>query len=152
MAKSIVGKRFWLEKGSLFVRSVRTSIFMSGEDVNGNAYPPYDSAYKDAKATGKLKRQATKYKDENVPILTGDLMRDFKLRKTKSDGIEIGWVAFGSRIKSLAKKGRFLTTKETPIPKFIAKRIEKEMSQWIETINKKDFKKVQELLANCEFK
>ena len=141
MANPLLGKKFWLKHGSQFVAAARKHLFIQGYDVHNERYPPYCDAYKTAKATGKLKRQATQYKDKNVPILTGDLLRDFKLHKIKSDGFQTGFVAWGSKVESLAKKGRELTTKEQPLPQFIIDIIEKRMNTHIEAQNKKDFNK-----------
>ncbi len=141
MAKPLLGKKFWLKNGPLWVNEVREQLFIKGLDVYGKPYPPYSKGYKESKSTGKLPRQAEQYKDKNVPILTSDLMRSFKLHKAHNKGFLTGFDAWSGKIKDLAKRGRVLTTKKQPLPQKTIDDIVKVSSRWIKKGLNKEYNK-----------
>ena len=95
----------------------RTHIFTKGLDVNDKKFDDYKEPYRTLKRTGQLKRQATQFADTTAPILTTDLLRDFGTIDVRDkNGFTMGWSISGGKIAGLAKKGRFLTTKEKPLP------------------------------------
>ena len=141
MAKPLLGKKFWLKNGPLWVNEVREQLFIKGLDVYVKPYPPYSKGYKESKSTGKLPRQAEQYKDKNVPILTSDLMRSFKLHKAHNKGFLTGFDAWSGKIKDLAKRGRVLTTKKQPLPQKTIDDIVKVSSRWIKKGLNKEYNK-----------
>ena len=142
MAKPLLGKKFWLKYGPKWVADTREQLFFKGKDVHGNSYPAYSTGYAEAKSRGKMKRQANQYKDKNVPILTMDLLRSFKLHKAHGKGFVTGFDAWGNKVKELAEKhGRELTTKDQPLPKQIIKDIERKTKGWIKKRLNKEYNK-----------
>ena len=104
----------------------RNHIFRKAKDVYGNSFSSiYDKDYKSRKVAGKFKR-FTRAEKINAPVLTGDLLRDYSLIKTSTNGFQIGWIAQGAKIKWLANNRRYLTTKEDPLPKNIMDYLSKE--------------------------
>ena len=112
----MLDKNFFFKTGPEIVACFRKSIFMKGEDVEGTKFKPYSKSYATAKATGKLKRQASEFKDKVTPVLTGDLMRDWTMRKTSSKGFQFGTMSHGGKVESLSNKGRVITSKDKPMP------------------------------------
>ena len=115
--------QFWRKTGIDVVACYRRHIFDSSgtgskaRDVFGNRYPDYKSEkYKEAKRTGRMFRQASKFKGSNAPVLSSDLMRDFKAFKSHKTGFGFGATAQRGKVKSLARKGRVLYTDQKPLP------------------------------------
>ena len=136
----MLGKRFFRDLGPNVVNLYRKHTFEEARDSDGKKFDKYTKEYSKAKRSGKLKRQATQFKDSRAPVLTGDLYRDFKLQKISREGITFGTTTQGGTVRMLAKNGRNLTTAKNPIPKDIQKFIIKEADEWIMKQMKRNFK------------
>ena len=101
------------------------------KDVYGKKYKKYSEGYSKAKKTGKLTRQRTQFKDSTAPVLSGDLMNDFQLRKTSGSGFSFGTVSWGSTAKFLADKGRIIANNKKPLPNNVSKYIMKEADNYV---------------------
>ena len=113
---------FFLKVGPNARDRYRTHIFEDAKDVYGKTFKGYTSTpasrkYGELKRANTFKRQAATYANTTAPVLTTDLLRDFSLIRTSNDGFQLGWVSFGARVESLAKKKRFLSTDRQPLPK-----------------------------------
>jgi hypothetical protein len=82
-------------------------------------------------------RQATEFKNSTAPILSSDLLRDYKLQGTSSSGFKFGFATRGGRVEHLAKMGRVISTESKPIPDKIAKFVMAEANKYV----KKELKK-----------
>ena len=117
-------------------------------DIYGDPYREYnnpedENSYGVRKRSGNLYRQASKFKDSNAPVLTGDLalsIKGFKKFKSHSTGFGFGSVTQKGKIKSLAKKGRVIYTKQKPLPdkcsKFLMKELDKDVNDEFKKIRK----------------
>ena len=84
--------------------------------ANDAPFPPYSAGYKNAKKTGKLRRQDSSYASSTAPYLTGDLYRDLTPKKSnRGNKFSIGWNTHAYKIDSLEKKGRVLTSNANPV-------------------------------------
>ena len=121
--------KFWQKINANVVARYRKAIFdpagggAGAKDVHGKSYPSYKSNYNKAKKTGQLKRQDAKFKNSKAPVLSGDLMKDFQLRKIRRSGFSFGTVSWGSTAKYLAQNNRKIATKQKPLPDKVAKYI-----------------------------
>ena len=102
-------------------------------DVDGNEYPDYkDKGVGKSKGTGYRQRAA--YKLSKAPVFTGDLLNDFQLRKTNSQGFSFGTVSWGAKDKSLADLGRVISKTGKALPtiveNFIMKEADKYAKDW----------------------
>ena len=86
------------------------------KDVFGKTFKSYKTEYSKRKKADKFKRQASSFKSSTNPVLTSDLLRDYSLIKTMSNGFQIGWTTLGARVEALKKMGRVLTSKSQPMP------------------------------------
>ena len=136
----MLDKKFFFKLAPNVVNMYRNHTFSKGLDVNGKKFKPYSIKYSKAKKSGKLKRQSSKFKNTTSPVLTGDLMRDFKVKKIKSDSFSFGTVTHGGKVEGLSKLGRNISTSSTPIPKKIQKFIIKEADDYFMKGMKKNFK------------
>ena len=102
------------------------------KDVYGKKYKKYSERYSKAKKTGKLTRQRTQFKDSRAPVLSGDLMNDFQLRKTTGQGFSFGTVLWGSTANFLSDKGRIITDERKPLPESVMKYITTEANNYVQ--------------------
>ena len=103
---------------------------MKAKDIDDNEYPDYkDSGVIKSKGTGR--RQSAKYKLSKAPVFTGDLLKDFQLRKTNSSGFSFGTVAWGAKVKSLANLGRVISREGKALPKKIEKYIMDQANKYV---------------------
>ena len=102
------------------------------KDVYGKKYKKYSEGYSKAKKTGKLTRQRTQFKDSTAPVLSGDLMNDFQLRKTTGQGFSFGTVLWGSTANFLSDKGRIITDERKPLPESVMKYITTEANNYVQ--------------------
>lgn len=118
----MLDKKFWKKIGMNVVARYRESIFdfenagAGAKDVYGEQYPPfnkYSSGYRKFKGASK-----GKFRNSSVPVLTGALHNDFKIRKTSKEGITFGTTSWGGKVRSLAKNKnpRVISDKNKPIP------------------------------------
>ena len=99
-------------------------------DVDDNEYPDYkDLGATKSKGTGR--RQSAAYKLSKAPVFTGDLLKDFQLRKTDSSGFSFGTVAWGAKVKSLANLDRVISREGKALPKKIETYIMKEADKYV---------------------
>ena len=115
----MLDKRFFRKLAPNVVNMYRIHTFEKGLDVNSQEFDDYSPKYGQRKRAGKFKRQSIQFKDIVSPVLTGDLFRDFKVRKVKSDSFSFGTVTQGGKVVGLNKMGRELSTSSTPIPENI---------------------------------
>ena len=146
--------KFWESVGIDTVVCYRREIFdpdghgRNAADIYGDPYREYnnpedENSYGVRKRSGNLYRQASKFKDSNAPVLTGDLalsIKGFKKFKSHSTGFGFGSVTQKGKIKSLAKKGRVIYTKQKPLPdkcsKFLMKELDKDVNDEFKKIRK----------------
>ena len=115
----MLDKRFFRKLAPNVVNMYRKHTFEKGLDVDGNKFKDYTPEYARRKRSGSIKRQSSQFKDRVTPVLTGDLFRDFKVIKVKSDSFSFGTVTQGGKVVGLNKMGRKLSTSSTPIPEDI---------------------------------
>ena len=115
----------------------REHIFKKAKDVFGKPFKGYTTEYGQRKRSQSFRRQANQYANSKAPVLTSDLLRDYSLIKTMSNGFSIGFQALGDRINHLRKMGRVLTDNKQPLPKKVIKYLDSEVDKEI----KKQFPK-----------
>ena len=118
------------------VNRYRVSIFgttsggKKARDIDDNVYPDYvDSGKSKSKGTGRRQRSA--YKMSKAPVFTGDLLNDFQLRKTSSSGFSFGTVAWGSKVKSLASRGREISRENKALPTKVGNYVMAEADKYV---------------------
>ena len=127
----MLDKTFFLRIGPNVRDRYREHIFKKALDVFGKPSKAYTSKYGQRKKAGKFKRQASQYAGTKAPVLTSDLLRDYSLIKTASDGFQIGWASLGSRVEGLKKMGRVLTSSRQPLPDGVIKYLSTEAHSYI---------------------
>jgi len=136
----MLDKTFFLKIGPNVRDRYRKHIFGSdasgqyvqqAKDVFGRKFKSYKPKYSQRKRADKFKRQASSFKDSTNPVLTSDLLRDYSLIKTMSNGFQIGWTTFGARVEWLKKMGRVLTSKSQPLPDGVITYLSKEAHKHI---------------------
>ena len=123
--------KFFTKLGADVRDKYRKHIFEDGKDVNDKDFKGYKEPYKSRKQGNKFKRQNSSYANKTSPVLTGDLMRDLALSKVTNTGFFLGWNVWGSKVISLNKQGRELTTKEKPLPDSVVKFMDKKAESYI---------------------
>ena len=111
------------------------------EDVHSRPYPQkYSTEYLKAKRGRKIKRQHNKFAGSFAPVATGDLLRDFRSDASGllSDGMGFGFITDMGKVKSLARSGREISTKQQPLPKPVIDWIMDEADKY----TKKEFGKI----------
>ena len=137
----MLDRNFFFTIGPKIVACFRKKIFMEGKDIDGNSFPAYSPMYAIAKASNKFKRQASEFKNKNTPVLTGDLMRDWTMRKQSSSGFTFGTMSHGGKVKSLEAKGRVITKSDKPIPDDCNDLLMREANKYTKKKLNKQFKK-----------
>ena len=150
----MIDKKFF-KIGANVVAKFREHTFEKALDINGNKFKGYSTrpskwtsmnmkksarglipkggiSYKDAKESGQMLRQFSKFANSTAPVLSSDLLRDWKLRKVTNNGFSFGTVAFGDRVNHLAKKGRVISKDGKALPKDIAKYLMKEADRYVQ--------------------
>tara|TARA_R110002020_G_scaffold356874_1_gene569364 strand:+ start:681 stop:1115 length:435 start_codon:yes stop_codon:yes gene_type:complete len=120
----MLDKKFFRQLAPNVVNMYRKHTFEKGLDVDGKKFKAYTPKYATRKKSGNIKRQSSQFKDRVTPVLTGDLFRDFKVRKIGNHGFSFGTVAHGGKVEGLNKMGRKLSTSSTPIPEDVQEFIE----------------------------
>ena len=124
--------KFFIRIGANVRDRYRKHIFQDAKDVFDKPFKAYTSKqYEQRKRANKFKRQASQYANSNAPVLTSDLLRDYSLIKTMSNGFQIGWTTFGARVKWLKDMGRVLTTSDKPLPDKVFKYLTTEANKYI---------------------
>ncbi len=127
----MLDKMFFIKIGPNVRDRYRKHIFQDAKDVFGKPFKAYTSKYGQNKRANKFKRQASQYANSNAPVLTSDLLRDYSLIKTMTNGFQIGWTTLGARVEALKKMGRVLTTKSQPMPDDVISYLSKEAHGYI---------------------
>ena len=127
----MLDRRFFLELSKDVVPMFRKHTFMDALDVKGKKFKGYSTDYGIAKRSGKMFRQASEFKNTTAPVLSSDLLRDYKLQGTSSTGFKFGFATQGGKVDSLAKMGRVISSESKPIPDKIAKFIMKEADKYV---------------------
>ena len=144
--------KFWETIGIDIVACYRRHIFdpdghgANAEDIHGIPYEEYSKKnepynYGTAKKTGKLYRQASRFKNSTAPVLTGDLalsIKGFKKFKSHSTGFGFGSVTQRGKIKQLANMGRVIYTENKPLPDKCKEKLMDELNKDV----KDEFKKI----------
>ena len=124
--------RKFFKIGANVVAKFRKHTFENALDINGKKFKGYSTKYGIAKRANKFKRQATEFANSTAPVLSSDLLRDWKLRKVTNSGFSFGTVAFGDRVNHLAKMGRVISKDGKALPKDIAKYLMKEADRYVQ--------------------
>ena len=127
----MLDSKFFLELSKDVVPMFRKHTFMDALDVKGKKFKGYSTDYGIAKRSGKMFRQATEFANSRAPILSSDLLRDYKLIGTSSSGFKFGFATQGGKVNSLAKMGRVISTESKPIPDKIEKFIMKKADKYV---------------------
>ena len=127
----MIDKKFF-KIGANVVAKFRKHTFEKALDINGKKFKGYSAKYGADKRANKFKRQATEFANSTAPVLSSDLLRDWKLRKVTNNGFSFGTVAFGDRVNHLAKKGRVISKDGKALPKDIAKYLMKEADRYVQ--------------------
>ena len=123
--------RKFFKIGANVVAKFRKHTFENALDINGKKFKGYSPEYGAAKRGNKLKRQATEFAGSTAPVLSSDLMRDWKLIKVTNSGFSFGTVAFGDRVKHLAKRGRVISKDGKALPKDIVTYLMNEADKYV---------------------
>jgi hypothetical protein len=126
----MIDKKFF-KIGANVVAKFREHTFEKALDINGNKFKGYSPEYGAAKRGNKLKRQATEFANSTAPVLSSDLLRDWKLRKVTNNGFSFGTVAFGDRVKHLAKMGRVISKDSKALPDKVEKFLMREAEKYV---------------------
>jgi len=116
----MIDKEFFKIYAKEIVAEYREKIFTgsNAKNVYEKDYPrKYSEPYGTLKRTRKLPRSSARYANKNVPVLTGDLMKDFQGIRMISGGFRFGTPTRGSVVKNLDKLGRSVSSESQPIPK-----------------------------------
>ena len=113
------------------MKKYRKHIFEDGKDVNDKKFKPYSKEYGERKRANTFKLQDSDYANKVSPVLTGALMEDLAVTKPSCTGFFLGWNVWGSKVISLNKQGREITTKDKPLPDSVVKFMDKEAESYI---------------------
>ena len=134
----MLDKKFFLKYGPDVVSKFRKHPFQDAKDVFDKPFNKYSTEYGENKRANTFKRQASKYATSTAPVLTSDLLRDFKMiTKPNKNGFAFGTVAHGGKVLALEKMGRVITTDKRPIPKDIEKWLLRMANKYIDKNLKK---------------
>tara|TARA_R110002096_G_scaffold291663_1_gene485929 strand:- start:121 stop:558 length:438 start_codon:yes stop_codon:yes gene_type:complete len=124
--------KFFLKLGADVRDEYRKDVFEKGKDVHGKSFKPYSQEYSELKKANTFKLQDSAYANKVTPVLTGALMEDLAVTKPTSTGFFLGWNVWGSKVISLNKQGRELTTKDKPLPDSVLNFMSKELCKYID--------------------
>ena len=150
----MIDKKFF-KIGSNVVAKFREHTFEKALDINGNKFKGYSTnpskwvsmnmkksakglipkggiSYADAKKTGQMKRQSAEFANTTAPVLSSDLLRDYKLQGTSSVGFRFGFATQGGKVKNLSKLGRVISSDADPVPNKIEKFMLKEADKYVQ--------------------
>ena len=128
----MLDSKFFKQIARDVVPMFRKHTFMDALDVKGKKFKAYSTKYGQAKRTGKLKRQATEFANSTAPVLSSDLLRDYKFIKTIQSGFQFGFPTQGGKVLNLARMGRVISTDADPIPKKLENFIMKEATKYVQ--------------------
>ena len=125
-----LGAPFWRIVAAGVVKRIK-QLTAGGQGVSGR-FHAYSDDYREAKAGGEFKRQSSTSSRPNL-MLTGDMMRDLKVIKVDKNGAQVGWSAFGDRMRYNADKGRAISTEDQALHSGIERWIFKEIDKKVES-------------------
>ena len=128
----MLDKTFFTRVGPNTRDRYRKHIFDDAKDVKGRKFKGYSTKYGADKRGNKLKRQASEFANSTAPVLSSDLLRDWKLRKVTNNGFSFGTVAFGDRVKHLAKMGRVISKDSKALPDKVEKFLMREAEKYVQ--------------------
>ena len=132
LLKKLMIDRKFFKIGANVVAKFREHTFTKALDINGKKFKGYSTKYGANKRANKLKRQATEFANSTAPVLSSDLLRDWKLRKVSNNGFSFGTVAFGDRVKHLAKRGRVISKDSKALPKPVEQFLMREADKYVQ--------------------
>ena len=127
----MIDKKFF-KIGANVVAKFRKHTFEKALDINGKKFKGYSAKYGIAKRANKLKRQASEFANSTAPVLSSDLLRDWKLRKVTNNGFSFGTTAFGDRVEHLAKMGRVISKDGKELPKDVERFLMHEADKYVQ--------------------
>ena len=127
----MIDKKFF-KIGANVVAKFRKHTFEKALDINGKKFKGYSAKYGIAKRANKLKRQASEFANSTAPVLSSDLLRDWKLRKVTNNGFSFGTTAFGDRVEHLAKMGRVISKDGKELPKDVKRFLMHEADKYVQ--------------------
>ena len=95
----MLDRKFFLELSKDVVPMFRKHTFINALDVNGKKFKGYSTDYGISKRSGTMFRQASEFKNSTAPVLSSDLLRDYKLQGTSSSGFKFGFATRGGRVE-----------------------------------------------------
>ena len=113
----MLDRNFFSRLGMKVRKDVRDHLFEKARDVKDHKFKTYSTEYGKQKRKGSGKRQDSKYASSLAPVFSGDQKNDLTVVNPTNNSVQVGWVKSGGKIKSLNKKGRFITTSDQPFPK-----------------------------------
>ena len=131
----LFGKVFYETLAGVAVNEYRKITFDKSNPkmANKQPFPKYTSkSYQNRKQTNKLKRQASEFANSTAPVLSSDLLRDWKLRKVTNNGFSFGTTAFGDRVEHLAKMGRVISKDGKELPKDVERFLMHEADKYVQ--------------------
>ena len=134
----MLDRKFFIKLAKSVVPMFREHTFMKALDVYGNKFKGYSEDYGISKRSGQMFRQSSEFKDSTAPVLSSDLLRDYKLLGTSPSGFKFGFATRGGRVEHLAKMGRVISTELKPIPDKISKFVMAEADNY----TKKELRKI----------
>ena len=126
----MIDKKFF-KIGANVVAKFREHTFTKALDIDGKKFKGYSSKYGADKRGNKLKRQATEFANSTAPVLSSDLLRDWKLLKVTNNGFSFGTKKFGDRVEHLAKMGRVISKNGKALPKDIERFLMREADKYV---------------------
>tara|TARA_Y100001938_G_scaffold37132_2_gene51285 strand:- start:1438 stop:1869 length:432 start_codon:yes stop_codon:yes gene_type:complete len=127
----MIDKKFF-KIGANVVAKFREHTFENALDINGKKFKGYSTKYGAAKRANKFKRQASEFAGSTAPVLTSDLLRDWKLLKVTNNGFSFGTKSYGDRVKHLAKMGRVISRDGKELPKPVEKFLMREADKYVQ--------------------
>ncbi len=130
----MLNKKFWYKAGPEVVAKFKKHIFMDAKDIDGNAFEGYSQEYGEAKRGNMLPRQSTEFSGSKAPVLTGDLISDWKMiQEPNNSGFSFGTVAHGGKVIGLAKLGRVISKESKALPKDVSKYLMDEAERYTQS-------------------
>ena len=132
----MLDKTFFIKIGPNIRDRYRDHIFRNAKDIKGQKFSStYSAKYLSKKSAGG-KGFIGGY-PINAPVASGQLLNDYSLIKTMSNGFQIGWTTFGARVEWLKRLGRVLSTPAKPLPDKVFKYLTTEANKYIKKKTKK---------------
>lgn len=127
----MLDKKFWYNIGPEVVAKFKKHTFMKARDINGDSFKGYSQEYGEAKRGNMLPRQSSEFANSKAPVLTGDLINDWKMiQEPNKSGFSFGTVSHGGKVQNLAKLGRVISSDSNPLQKHISKYIMDEAEKY----------------------